>query len=379
MGLILTEEQRLLQESAREFFETNAPVEALRTLRDTKDPLGYSAALWQQMVDLGWTGIALPEEHGGLGFGFFGLGLLMEESGRCLAASPLLATLAAGASAIVHGGSQEQKKEYLPDIAARGRTLALALEEGRHHDPAAAGLEARRNGTGWQLRGRKIFVLDGHSADDLIVVARTKGAPGQREGLSLFLLAADTPGVARTRTVMADSRNAARIEFDGVKLPSSALLGEADSGFALLERALDCGRVALAAEMLGSAAALLERTTRYLGEREQFGVKIGSFQALQHRAAHMFSELQLSRSAVLAALEAVEKNTAQAAALVSAAKVRANDSYLLLAQESVQMHGGIGMTDELEIGFYLKRAQVSARTFGSSAFHRARYAELCGF
>ncbi len=379
MGMVLTEEQRMLQESAREFLEANAPVESLRKLRDTQDSLGYSAELWQQMANLGWSGITLPEAYGGSDFGFFGLGLLMEEAGRCLAASPLLATVAVGTSAILEEGSEEQKKTYLPGIAAGEHTLALALEEGRRHDPAGTALEARRDGDSWLLRGRKIFVLDGHSANTLVVVARTAGSPGQREGLSLFLLAADLPGISPLRTIMADSRNAAIIDFNDVKIPASAVLGEMDSGFSLLDRVLDRGRAALAAEMLGGASALLERTVKYLGEREQFGVKIGSFQALQHRASHMFKELQLTRSAVFAALDALEQNASDAPALVSAAKVRANDTYRLLADESVQMHGGIGMTDELEIGFYLKRAQASCQTFGDSTFHRSRYADLSGF
>jgi len=377
MGMVLTEEQRLLQENARELFEASAPVETLRKLRDSQDPLGYSADLWRQMVELGWTGITLPEASGGSDFGFFGLGLLMEEAGRCLAASPLLATVAVGASAIMEGGSEEQQQTCLPGIVSGEHTLALALEEGRRHDPAQTALEARRDGDSWLLSGRKVFVLDGHSADTLVVAARTAGSPGQQEGLSLFLLAADSPGISRKRTAMVDSRNAAIIVFSDVK--ASAVLGKVDSGFSLLERVLDCGRAALAAEMLGGASALLERTVKYLGEREQFGVKIGSFQALQHRAAHMFSELQLTRSSVYAALDALEQNATDTPALVSAAKVRANDTYRLLADESVQMHGGIGMTDELEIGFFLKRAQVSCQTFGDSSFHRSRYADFSGF
>jgi len=269
----------------------------------------------------------------------------------------------------------------LPEIAAGQLTLALALEESNHRNPLAIGtsLSAQANPEGWTLRGRKLFVVDGHSADKLIVAARTDGAPGDSAGISLFLLDGDTTGVHRKRTIMADSRNAANIEFDGVQVTADHLLGNAGEAWQTLEAVLDRGRVALAAEMLGNCLEAFERTLQYLTEREQFGVKIGSFQALQHRAAIMFTELELSRSVVLQALSSVDDEPGQLPLLASLAKARLNDVSKLVSNEAVQMHGGIGVTDELEIGFFLKRARVAMQLLGDSGYHKDRYATLCGY
>ena len=379
MALVLNEEQRLLKDTARDFLAQNAPVEALRKLRDSKDPLGYSAELWQQMVELGWTGIILPEEYDGLDFGFLGLGAVIEESGRTLTASPLLATVVLGASAILLGGNEQQKRELLPKIAAGELTLALALEESNHHNPTGCALAAKANGDGWQLDGEKQFVLDGHSADTLVVVARTSGQPGDNDGISLFLVDANAAGVTRQRTIMVDSRNAANISFDGVVVGSDALLGAADQGWSVLEPLLDRGRIAIAAEMLGGCQEVFERTLQYLNEREQFGVKIGTFQALKHRAAHMFTEIELCKSVILDALSAIDERPQELPLMASLAKAKLNEAYHLVTNEGVQMHGGIGVTDELEIGFFLKRARVAMQIFGDTGFHKDRYATLCGY
>jgi len=213
MTLVLNEEQRLLKDTAREFLNQNAPVASLRALRDSNDTLGYSADLWQQMVELGWTGIILPEQYNGLDFGFLGLGAIIEESGRTLSASPLLATVVLGASGILLGCNDRQKSELLPQIAAGKLTMALALEETNHHNPSGCALAATKTGSGWQLHGEKQFVLDGHSAEQLIVVARTSGEPGSTEGISLFLVAADASGISREHTLLMDSRNANNIEL----------------------------------------------------------------------------------------------------------------------------------------------------------------------
>ena len=379
MPLVFNEEQRLLKETSKEFLSSNAPVEALRKLRDEKDTTGYSTELWTQMVELGWASIILPEEYDGLDFGFMGLGAVIEESGRTLTASPLFSTVVVSASALILGGNSEQKQANLPAIAAGELSIALALEESNHHNPAAVSLSAEKTDAGFTLTGNKIFVLDGHSADKLIVVARTAGEAGSTDGISLFLIDADTNGINRTRTVMADSRNAANISFDKVAVDGSALIGELDQGFAILDPVLDRGRIALAAEMLGGTLECFERTIDYLKEREQFGVKIGTFQALKHRAAIMYTEIELSKSVVLDALSAIDEERADASQLASLAKARLNDVYQLVTNEAVQMHGGIGVTDELEIGFFLKRARVAMQIFGDSGFHRDRYASLCGY
>jgi len=379
MALVLNEEQRLLQETARDFLASKSPVSALRSLRDSRDDLGYSSQLWQEMAELGWASIILPEQYGGLDFGFLGLGAVVEETGRTLAASPLLSTAVIGASAILLGGSEAQKQEYLPRIAAGELTLALALEESNHHAPTEIALTAKQHGETCVLSGAKTFVADGHSADMLIVVARSAGHKDDRDGISLFLVDAASTGISRRRTIMADSRNAANISFDQVSVPAENLLGTLHEGWLTLEPTLDRGRVALAAEMLGNAREAFERTVDYLKEREQFGALIGSFQALQHRASLMFIELEMAQSVILQALSTVDENPAQLPLLASLAKARLNDAIKLISNEAVQMHGGIGVTDELEIGFFLKRARVAMQLLGDSGYHRDRYATLCGY
>ena len=379
MALVLTEEQRFLQDSAREFLSDNAPVESLRKLRDSRDAVGYSGDLWQQMVELGWASIILPEAYGGLDFGFTGLGVVMEESGRTLTASPLFASAVVGASAVLLGGTEAQKEQLLPAIAAGEMTLTLALEESHHHRPTEIATAAVPVTDGYHLDGRKTFVLDGHSADQLLVVARTSGERDSPEGISLFLVDREAQGVNVQRTLMADSRNAANVAFEQVAVPPEALLGSLDQGWQVLEPVLDRGRIAIAAELMGLCQEAFERTVAYLKEREQFGALIGSFQALQHRAAHIQSELELGRSVILQALSAVDETPEQLPLLASLAKARLNQLAALVTNEAVQMHGGIGVTDELEIGFFLKRARVAMQIFGDTGYHKDRYATLCGY
>jgi acyl-CoA dehydrogenase len=379
MALVLNEEQQLLQGTAREFLGANAPVAALRELRDGRDPLGYAPTLWQQMAELGWASIILPEQYGGLDFGFLGLGVVLEETGRTLTASPLLASAVVGASALLLGGSEEQKETLLPAIAAGELTTALALEETHHHRPTQIATRAERDGDEFIITGRKTFVLDGHSADKLIVVTRSSGEPPASSGLTLFLVDRDAPGVTVQRTIMADSRNAANINFDQVRVAASAVIGALDEAWSVLEPVLDRGRVAIAAEMMGLALEAFERTVAYLKQREQFGVLIGSFQALQHRAAQMQAELELCRSVLLQTLSAVDDTPEQLPMLASLAKAKLNELAKLVTNEAVQMHGGIGVTDELDIGLFLKRARVAIQVFGDTGFHKDRYATLCGY
>ena len=377
MALVLNEEQQLLKDTARDFLAANAPVEQLRQLRDSKDALGYSQELWQQMAELGWASIILPEQYGGLNFGFLGLGAIFEETGRTLTASPLLTSTVLGASAVLLGGSDEQKDALLPRLASGELTLALALEESHRHRPEQISMSASQSDDGYVLNGDKVFVVDGHSADMLVVVARTAGEPGDTSGISLFLVDAGAPGVTRERTHMVDGRNAANIRFESVT--ANALIGSPGEAWPVLEQTLDRGRVALAAEMLGNCLEAFERTVEYMKERDQFSAKIGSFQALKHRAALMFIELEMARSVVLQALSAVDDTPDHLPLLASLAKTRLNDAALLITNEAVQLHGGIGVTDEFEIGFFLKRARVAMQMLGDSSYHRDRYATLCGY
>ena len=379
MALVLTEEQRFLQDSAREFLAANAPVESLRKLRDDRDPIGYNPDIWQNMAELGWASIILPEQYGGLDFGFTGLGLVMEEAGRTLAASPIFASAVVGASTLLLGGTEEQKEALLPAIAGGTLTLALALEESHHHRPTHIATTAIQQDDNYLISGQKTFVLDGHSADKLLIVARTSGDKKSAEGISLFLVDREASGVCVQRTIMVDSRNAANITLDAVSVGSDALVGTIDEGWQILEPVLDRGRVAMAAEMMGLSLEAFDRTIEYLKEREQFGALIGSFQALQHRAAQMQSEIELCRSVILQALSSVDDAPAQLPLLASLAKAKLNELAKLVTNEAVQMHGGIGVTDELEIGFFLKRARVAMQVFGDTGFHKDRYATLCGY
>ena len=376
MPLVLNEEQNMLKDAAKDFCANNTPITQLRGLRDEKSEIGFDSATWQQMVELGWAGITIPEDFGGLGFGYLGMGVVMEECGRTLAASPLFSTAVLGSSAILHGGTDELKSELLPQVAGGELLLALALEESPHHNPYGSAATAEKTSSGYKVSGSKKFVLDGHVANKLVVVARSSGNSGERDGLTLVLIDSDAAGVSVTRTIMADSRNAANVEFDGAE---GVLLGEEGKGADVLDKVLDAGRILLSAEMLGSVQECFERTTEYLKVREQFGVPIGSFQGLKHRAAQMFCEVELSKSVVLEALSALDEDSDQVAELASLTKARLNDTYNLVSSEGVQMHGGIGMTDEYEIGFFMKRSRVSEHALGNSAFHRDRYGVIQGY
>ena len=381
MPMILNDEQNMLKDSARDFCSGSAPISQLRKLRDEDNPDAFDRGTWRSMVELGWAGIPWPEEFGGLAFGYKGLGVVTEETGRTLTASPLIATVWLGGTLINLGGSDAQKAELLGAIAAGDLLLALALEEGHRHDPYNVAIRADRSGDGYTLTGSKTFVLDGNSADKLIVAARTSGKPGDRDGITLFLVDRTATGVTVTRTKMVDSRNAANVELNGVKVGQDAVLGEVDKGADVLDPALDIARVGLSAEMLGSLQECFERTVQYLKEREQFGVPIGSFQALKHRAADMFCEVELSKSCVLEALTALDegRDANEIAKLASLAKAKVGETFNRVSREGIQMHGGIGMTDEFDIGFFLKRAAVAEQTFGDVNFHRNRYGDLEGY
>jgi len=379
MSLVLSEEQELLKQTAAEFVAGHSPVTHLRELRDKGDPVGFSRALWKEMAELGWAGILLPEEYGGAELGMAELGLVLEQCGRRLAPYPFLSTAVMGASAISLGGSDAQKASILPALAKGDTLLAVAFQESARFDPYGIATRAAPDGDGFALSGQKIFVLDGHVADRLVVVARSHGKPGDREGLSLFLVDPSAAGVELTRTSMVDSRNAARVELDGVSVGKDALLGSAGQGGDLLDAVYERGTVAVAAELFGIAQEVFERTIAYLKTREQFGTLIGTFQALKHRAAHMFCEVELSHSVLLDALRAVDEGRPYRERVVSAAKARCSDTAGLVCREGLQMHGGIGMTDEEEVGLFLKRAKVAELTLGDGSYHRDRFARATGF
>ena len=379
MAFVLSEEQTMLRDMAKQFFSEQVPVTNLRQLRDGGSKDGFDRDVWKQIVELGFAGILIPEEMGGTGFGPMGVGIVMQEAGRTLAASPLYSTAVLGAGMIMAAGSEIQKKELLPQIAAGELLMALAIDETNHHNPANIVMAATRDGEDFILSGEKKFVIDGHIAEKLIVAARTSGEAGDPKGISAFLIDANTPGVTITRTHMVDTRNAANISFDGVKVQSDTLLGSADVAYPELENVLDMGRVCLSAEMLGGIETVFETTLTYLKERKQFDATIGTFQALQHRAAEMFCEVEICQSVVLDALSALEERRNDIPRAASLAKARLSEASRLITNEGVQMHGGIGMTDAVDVGLFLKRARVQAQMLGDTNFHRNRYADLGGY
>ena len=378
MSMVLNEEQFLLKRTTREVLQKYSPVSSLRDLRDSRDALGYSAELWERLVDLGVPSIVLPAHAGGLGFGFIGLGALMQEMGRTLAASPLFSTIVLGTSAL-ELGTGKRLQRYLPDILAGKLTMALALDETHHHQPLATAATLKAGGSGLILDGTKVFVLDGHSADKLLVVARSDGKPGDQHGLSLVLLDRATLGVDVRRTILMDGRNSAVIQFNQVKVDRDDLVGTINEGWSILEKVLDRGAICISAEMLGGSLELFARTMKYLREREQFGVKIGSFQALQHRSARMYCQLELCRTVVLKALSSLDLDSPEVPAHASQAKAMLNQCYAYISNEAVQLHGGMGITDDLDIGLYLKRARVSMQILGDTGYHQDRYARLMGY
>lgn len=379
MALVLNEEQTMLRDAARGFLAEKAPVQQLRRLRDENDPDGYCKETWAAMADMGWAGILIDEAYGGIGFGHVGGGTLMQEMGRTLTTSPFFSSSVLGASLIGEYGSGSQKDALLPGMASGALLTALALEERGRHRPNHIQTKAVPFGNGFKISGAKTFVLDGHIADTLIVAARTSGDDRDCGGITLFLVDKAASGISIERTVMVDSRNAARVTLDAVQASGEDVLGEVGGGYEALAQVLDIGRIYLGAEMAGLSQESFGRTIDYLKEREQFGAKIGSFQALQHRAAHLYSEIELAQSAVLKGLQALDAASDDAMKLASMVKAKAGQVAILATNEAVQMHGGMGMTDDFDIGFFMKRARVAQETFGDAAFHADRLADLAGY
>jgi alkylation response protein AidB-like acyl-CoA dehydrogenase len=379
MALVLNEEQQMLKQSAQGFLTEFAPISELRKQRDIGSQAGYADGLWRQMADMGWAAILVPEAYGGLEFGHVGMGQIVEQTGRTLTASPLFATAILGVMAIKSAGSEDQKVELLGAIASGEITTALAVDEKIHHSPTQINTTAVKKNGGYLLDGAKRFVADGGTADKLVVAARTSGQAGDTDGISLFVVDRTAAGIEIERTEMTDTRNYANIKFNNVQIDQAALLGEEGKGHVPLTAALDAGNLYLAAELLGIAQESFDRTLQYLKERKQFGVLIGSFQALQHRAADWWSEIELCKSIVLKGLQAMEGGDAKLSVLSSIAKAKLCEVAELATNEAIQMHAGIGMTDEYEIGFFIKRARPAQMMFGDYSYHNDRFARLSGY
>ena len=379
MALVLNEEQSMLRDSARGLISDKAPVAHLRKLRDTKDATGFSRELWKTFADMGFAGLLVPEEFGGSGLGAVEAGVVMEEIGRTLMPSPFLSTGVVAATALTRGGNAAQKSEYLSRLAKGDLIASLAVDEGAKHRPLKTAMQAVRSGNGYKLKGAKALVVDGHASDLLIVAARSAGQPGEREGLTLFLVDPKAKGIEIERTAMVDNHNAARMTFNDVDVTADSVLGEVDQGGALLEGILNMGRAAVASEMVGVSEEAFTRTVTYLKERKQFGKLIGEFQGLQHRAAHLYTEIEITKAAVIKALQMLDSDFDKAGAAVAVAKAKAGSTATLAVQEAVQMHGGVGMTDAFDIGFFMKRARVCQELFGDTAYHTEQLARLKGY
>jgi len=372
---LLTDDQKMLQETAASFLaEEGSIAKQLRHWRDTGCSDGFGTELWKQFGELGLTGICIPESNGGLGLGATEAALVLEEIGRNLTPSPFLTTAVAAARAI--DGTAHAERWY-PGILAGEAVLALAVDEGAHHAPEQVALDAKRQGNGFVLNGAKQFVVHGNSADMIVTVARTAGSPGEIDGITLFAV---PRGAAKVETVnLVDSSKAARLTFEDVALDADAVIGEVAGGWRPLARALNAGRAGAAAELVGVASGASAMTVDYLKQRKQFGKTIGEFQALQHRAAHLYGEIEIARAAAYKAAALLDSGDERAELLVSVAKAKAAAVAGLAVREGVQLHGGIGMTDEHDIGLYMKREAVLGQLFGDVYHHRNRVAELSGY
>lgn len=376
MALALNDEQILLRDSAHGLIADKAPVSHFRKLRDDNDAKGYSPALWTTFSEMGFSGLLIPEEFGGSGLGLVEAGIIAEEIGHTLMPSPFFATGVLTASALNRIGSKSQKAKYLPKIAEGSLLGALAIDEGGKHRPQTIKLKATRSGNGFKLNGTKAFVVDGNVADIFVIAARTAGGDGDAKGITLFVVDAKTKGISVERTAMVDVHNAARLTFDNVEIDADSVLGEVDGGNEPLGGLLNIGRAVVSSEMLGAADESFGRTMQYLKERKQFGKLIGEFQVLQHRISHLYIELEITRAAILKALQSLDEDFNNSDLVVAVAKARAGSTGTLAVQEGVQMHGGIGMTDQFDIGFFMKRMRVCQELFGDTNFHADRLAKL---
>ena len=375
--MTLNDDQRMLQDTVRPFMADEGSIKKqLRHWRDTGCTDGYGTDLWKKFAELGLTGILIPEEQGGAGLGIVEAGVVLEEIGRNLTPSPLLTTAVAAVRAL-EGSAQAER--WYPGILAGDTVAALAVDEGKHHNPAGIALEARRQGNGFVLNGAKQFVVHGNSADVILVAARTAGSPGETGGLTLFAIEKGAEGLDVERLTLADSSKVARLTFDQVEVDADAVVGEVDGGWAPLSRALNAGRAGAASELVGVAAGASEMTLEYLKQRKQFGKLIGEYQALQHRAAHLYGEIEIARAVALKAAQLLDAGDPLGELFTSAAKAKAARTSALSVQEGVQMHGGIGMTDEHDIGLYMKRDAVLSELFGGPRYHANRVAELSGY
>ncbi len=378
MAMILNDDQSMLKDSAREFMKSEAPTTHFREFRDKECKDGFSHGLWKQFAEMGFTGILIPEDEGGLGLGHVEAGIVLEEVGRNLSPSPFLTTSVAAVEALKSAG-KNMRERWFPGIISGETVIGLAIDESAKHRPANTACKAERSGNGFKLTGAKQFVVQGASSDMLIVAARTAGSEGETSGLTLFAVEKDAAGMSMDPVRLVDSAVAAHIDLNGVEVTADAVIGEVDDGWSVLTKILDAGRTGAAAEMVGVGSGAMDMTFDYLKQRKQFGKVIGEFQALQHRAAHLYGEMEMARSVVLKAQNFLDDGDERGELYTAAAKAKAGLACNLSVREGLQMHGGIGMTDEYDIGLYMKRDRALNEFFGDAYFHADRVATMNGY
>ncbi len=379
MPLYHTDDQAMLAETASQFMAGEGAIsKQLRHWRDRECKDGFGHALWKQMAEMGFSGLLVGEADGGLGMGHVEAGIVLEEIGRNLTPSPFLTSSVLAATALA-AGSADLKARWLPGLVAGDSVFAVAIDEGAKHRPERIATRAEKSGNGFRLSGRKDFVLHGASADMLVVAARTSGGDEDAEGITLFAVPKEASGMSHDAVRLVDSSMATHTTFEDVELDGDAVIGEVDGGREVLNKVLLAGRVGAAAEGVGVARGAMDMTVAYLRQRKQFGRLIGEFQALQHRAAHLYSEIEIARAAVIKAAQLLDAGSEQAELMASVAKAKVAKAAGLAVREGVQMHGGIGMTDEYDIGLYMKRDRALEEFLGDQYYHANRVAELSGY
>lgn len=379
MNFELSKPQQMIVDSVAQFVRDESNVERFRAMRETDR--GWDPRVWKQMADYGWLAISFPESVGGIDGDFIDMALILEQLGRGLVPEPYIASVVLAGSVLEKLGSEAQIADILQPMMEGDTSLALAYDERQsRYNLADCKTAARKTDGGWQIDGEKVWVLNGHAADSILVVARTAGQQLAEEGLSIFVVPADSPGLSRTAVKTMDGQRAAFLTFEGVALPAGALLGPAGEAYPVLEWAVDRAAAAACAEGQGHLQEMFRRTVEYLKEREQFGAKIGSFQALQHRAAEMFAETELCKGMMLlAALKVDSEDLEERRSEISAAKAHLTSSGWFVQENSIQLHGGIGVTDEQDVGLYFKRLRVLQGLFGDADHHVGRFQEQSRF
>ena len=379
MPLYHDDDQTMLADSAAQFMAEQGSIEKqLRHWRDRDCPDGFGHALWEQFAEMGFTGILVSEEDGGMGMGHVEAGIVLEEIGRNLTPSPFLTSSVLAATAL-KSGSDDLRGRYLPGLIEGKSVFAVAVDEGSKHRPERIAMRAEKSGNGFKLSGQKDFVIQGASADMLVVAARTSGSDDDADGITLFAVPKDAANMSHDAVRLVDSSVATHTKFDGVELDGDAVIGEVDGGRDILNAMLTAGRIGSAAEGVGVARVAMDITVEYLKQRKQFGKLIGEFQALQHRASHLYSEVEIARAAVFKAQQLFDGDSEKADLMASVAKAKVAKTAGLAVREGVQMHGGVGMTDEYDIGLYMKRDRALGEFLGDAYYHAGRVAEMSGY